>query len=110
MPKVSVVVATYNGSRTLLNCLDSLARLNYPDYEVIVVDDGSTDDTAAVAEEWGRQGRGDVEFTLLRQAHAGASAARNRGVAACRGEWIGFLDSDCELPPDSVAVRAAAPP
>src|SRR5262249_32976802 len=49
VPKVSVVVASYNGARTLKACLDSLVRLNYPDYEIILVDDGSTDDTGQIA-------------------------------------------------------------
>jgi O-antigen biosynthesis protein len=50
--KVSVVVATYNGARTLRTCLESLGRLNYPDYEVIVVDDGSTDATPEIAKQF----------------------------------------------------------
>lgn len=87
-PKVSVVVATYNGARTLKSCLDSLTRLNYPDYEVIVVDDGSTDATREIAQRY-------EQFHYLRQDNHGLSVARNSGIAASRGEIIAFTDSDC---------------
>lgn len=92
-PKVSVVVATYNGARTLKSCLDSLSRLNYPDYEVIVVDDGSTDATAEIAQRY-------PQFHYLRQANHGLSVARNSGIAASRGEIIAFTDSDCRADAD----------
>ena len=92
-PKVSVVVATYNGARTLKACLDSLTRLNYPDYEVIVVDDGSTDATPEIAQRY-------PHFHYLRQSNHGLSVARNSGIAASRGEIIAFTDSDCRADED----------
>ncbi|HZO84189.1 MAG TPA: glycosyltransferase [Verrucomicrobiae bacterium] len=92
-PKVSVVVATYNGARTLKSCLDSLTRLNYPDYEVIVVDDGSTDATPEIAQRYS-------QFHYLRQANHGLSVARNSGIAASRGEIVAFTDSDCRADED----------
>src|SRR5438093_1193875 len=92
-PKVSVVVATYNGGRTLKACLESLRRLNYPDYEVIVVDDGSTDDTPVILKEF-------AEARALRQENRGLSAARNTGIAAATGEVIAFTDSDCRADED----------
>ena len=92
-PKVSVVVATYNGARTLKACLDSLTRLNYPDYEVIVVDDGSTDATPEIAQRYSG-------FHYLRQSNHGLSVARNSGIAASRGEIIAFTDSDCRADED----------
>lgn len=92
-PKVSVVVASYNGARTLRDCLLSLQDLHYPDYEVIVVDDGSTDATPQILGEfaWAR---------VVRQDNRGLSAARNAGIAAATGEIVAFTDSDCRVDPD----------
>lgn len=88
-PRVSVVVASYNGARTLPECLASLQRLQYPDYEVILVDDGSTDETPAVADRF-------PGVRVLRHAqNLGLSAARNTGIAAATGEIIAFTDADC---------------
>jgi len=92
-PRVSVVVATYNGSRTLRTCLESLARLNYPDYEVIVVDDGSTDSVPQIAAEF-------PAVKCLRQANHGLSVARNTGIAAGTGELVAFTDDDCRADED----------
>ena len=92
-PKVSVVVACYNGGRTLQPCLDSLRRLNYPSYEVVVVDDGSTDITPQVASLY-------KNFRTLRQSHQGLSVARNAGVFAVDGEVVAFTDADCRADED----------
>jgi len=94
LPFVSVVVASYNGARTLRNCLESLGRLRYPAYEVILVDDGSTDETQAIAQE----------FTSVRNIrhseNKGLSQARNTGILAARGEIVAFTDSDCRADED----------
>ncbi len=93
-PKVSVVVAAYNAERTLPNCLDSLQRLNYPDYEVILVDDGSTDSTAQIASRY-------PQIRYLRHpGNLGLSAARNTGIAAAAGELLAFTDADCRADED----------
>ncbi len=92
-PKVSVVVASYNGGRTLRACLESLRHLNYPDYEVILVDDGSTDDTPTIARQF-------PEVRSIRQENRGLSAARNTGIAAAQGEIVAFTDSDCRADED----------
>ena len=92
-PFVSVVVACYNGARTLKLCLDSLERLNYPAYEVILVDDGSVDDTPQIAALHKR-------IRYMRQANLGLSAARNTGIQAAKGEIIAFTDADCRADED----------
>jgi len=92
-PPISVVVATYNGASTLRTCLRSLADLRYPDYEIIVVDDGSTDDTARVLTAF-------PEVKVVRQENQGLSAARNAGIQKATGELIAFTDSDCYVDPD----------
>ena len=85
-PKASVVVPAYNAAATLGDCLASLRTLNYPNYETIVVDDGSTDSTAQIAEQDGAQ--------TIRLEHRGLAAARNAGVEAASGEIIAFIDAD----------------
>ena len=85
-PTVSVIVCTHNGSSTIRDCLEGVEQLDYPDLEVIVVDDGSKDGTAAVAESF------DVQ--LIRTANLGLSSARNTGIGAARGDIVAFLDDD----------------
>ena len=92
-PFVSVIVCSYNGGPTLASCLDSLGKLNYPKYEVILVDDGSTDDTSYIAAQfpWVR---------YIHQSNQGLSHARNTGAAAAKGEVFAYTDSDCMVDPD----------
>jgi O-antigen biosynthesis protein len=85
-PKISVIVCSYNGARTLRQCLDALVTLDYPNYEVIVVNDGSTDDTPAIAQ--------DYPVRLINQPNMGLSAARNVGLSASSGSIVAYLDDD----------------
>ncbi|HEU4341448.1 MAG TPA: glycosyltransferase, partial [Candidatus Binatia bacterium] len=87
-PKVSVVVCVYNGERTMDSCLASLQTLNYPNYEIIVVNDGSTDGTRQIAESY-------RYIRLINQENQGLSAARNVGIKAASGQIIAFTDADC---------------
>lgn len=93
-PRVSVVVASYNGDRTLKACLDSLERLNYPDYEVILVDDGSTDNTPQIA-----AAHPQVKY-FRHTENLGLSVARNTGISASTGEIVAFTDADCRADVD----------
>ena len=86
-PHVSVVVCSYNGSKTIRDTLEGLQKLDYPDYEVIVVDDGSTDEVTAIASEY------DVRVITHSQ-NQGLSAARNTGMEAGMGEIIAYIDDD----------------
>ncbi|MGE0815855.1 MAG: glycosyltransferase [Vicinamibacterales bacterium] len=92
-PVVSVVVCAYNAADTLEDCLTSLAALTYPRVEVIVVDDGSTDATAAIA----RRAPG---VTVLSVPNGGLSAARNVGLARATGEIVAYTDADVRVDPD----------
>lgn len=87
-PLVSVVVPTYNGERYLRHTLDSLAAQTYEALEVIVVDDGSTDDSRGIARSHACEPR------VVAQQNKGVAVARNRGMAVASGEWIAFLDQD----------------
>jgi peptidoglycan/xylan/chitin deacetylase (PgdA/CDA1 family)/trans-aconitate methyltransferase len=93
-PHFSVVMPAFNSAGTLSRALQSLAAQKRSDWEAIVVDDGSTDDTRALAQAWAAR---DSRVRTLSQKQSGASAARNAGIAAAAGEWIVFLDSDDTL-------------
>ena len=99
-PLVSVVVCAYNATATLDECLHSLARLSYPRYEVIVVDDGSTDGTHQIAENYGMR--------CLRGSNKGLSNARNVGIDAARGSVVAFIDSDAYADPDWLCYLVTA--
>ena len=91
--KVSVVVCAYNAAETLHECLTSLERLTYPDFEVIVVNDGSRDGTGAIARQYPSCRVIDLE-------HGGLSAARNAGLAAATGDIVAYTDADVRVDPD----------
>jgi GT2 family glycosyltransferase len=95
-PRVSVVVCTYNGGRTLEQCLTSLAAVDYPDYEVLVVNDGSTDNTAELLGRF-------PNVRAIHQANRGLSVARNVGLRAATGSVIAYTDDDCFVDPDWLA-------
>ena len=88
---ISVIVPVYNVETYLEECLDSIQNQTYTDFEVILVNDGSTDGSKAICERYCKENR---HFHLLNQENQGLSAARNTGVAASRGEFIVFVDSD----------------
>jgi hypothetical protein len=90
---ISVIIPAHNAADTLLRCLESLVRQEDSDYEIIVVDDGSTDATANVASRF--------DCLLLRnEEHAGPAISRNRGADAAKGAVLAFTDADCVPPPD----------
>jgi glycosyltransferase involved in cell wall biosynthesis len=91
-PRVSVVVCSYNGSRTIRDCLEGLERVDYPDFEVIVVNDGSTDNTARIAREY--------KCRVISTPNRGLSNARNTGWQASTGEIVAYIDDDAYPDPD----------
>lgn len=98
-PQISVIVPNRNGSATIGECLDALMASHYRSFEVIVVDDCSTDDSARIIEA--------RPCTLLRfQTHRGAGAARNAGAGSARGKALLFIDSDCMVLPDTLSIAA----
>jgi glycosyltransferase involved in cell wall biosynthesis len=99
-PRVSAVVTAFNCERYLAEAIESALGQTLPPSEVVVVDDGSTDETRAVA--------GRYPVRLVEQAHAGIGAARNRGVEATGGEWVAFLDGDDRWPPGRLDRLVAA--
>ncbi len=99
MPRVSVIIPTYNRCKILQEALQSVFAQTFRHYEVIVVDDGSTDDTAA------RMARLDDRVHYMYQPNAGQARARNRGIRAARGELIAFLDSDDAWEPELLEIE-----
>jgi glycosyltransferase involved in cell wall biosynthesis len=96
---VSVIIPTYNRAAMIGDAIRSVLAQTYPHYEIIVIDDGSTDDTPAVLERFAGAIR------VMRQQNAGAGIARNRAINAARGELIAFLDSDDEWMPHKLALQ-----
>lgn len=107
--RVTVIVPVYNGERFVLGAIRSALRQTYPDLEVLVVNDGSTDGTAARLAQVA-----DPRVTILQQPNQGLSAARNCGLARASGEYVAFLDADDRWFADKLAIdvrtlRASAP-
>lgn len=100
-PLVSVVIPVWNGGKVIDACLDSVLTQDMTDMEVIVVDDGSTDDTWAILQ---RRAAQDGRIRPIHQANAGVSAARNRALPECQGEFIRFVDADDVLPPGAITA------
>lgn len=98
--KISVVIPAYNAAPYLPRCLASISAQTLPPCEVIVVDDGSTDNTAQVAEALGAK--------VIRQPNGGISVARNHGIRQAAGDWIALLDADDSWEPEKLARQAAA--
>lgn len=99
-PLVSILIPCHNAAPWLAETLDSVLAQTWPNKEIIVVDDGSKDDSAAVARRFASRG-----VSLLEQPNRGASAARNAAMDASHGHWIQFLDADDLLAPDKIAYQ-----
>lgn len=97
-PRISVIIPVYNAEPYLARCLDGLIRQTYEDFEILCVNDGSTDRSAAILHEYAAK---DGRIVVLEQENAGAGAARNRGIQAARGALLTFVDSDDEIHPDA---------
>jgi CDP-glycerol glycerophosphotransferase len=105
VPRVSVVVPIHNVAAYLEACLDSLAQQTMSDLEIIMVDDGSTDESPAIAQRFVAR---DERFRLMRQANAGQGAARNTGTGQSGGEFLAFVDGDDVLPPNAYEALLGA--
>lgn len=90
-PLISVIVPVYNVENHIDRCIESLINQSYENLEIILVNDGSTDNSACKCEQWKEK---DSRIILLNTENKGASAARNKGLDICKGDYIGFVDSD----------------
>ncbi len=103
-PKVSVIIPAYNISRYLGDALASLQRQSLPDFEALVVDDGSTDDTAAIAQRFCDR---DRRFKLLQKPNGGLASARNYGIRHAQADYLALLDGDDVYEVDKLASHVA---
>src|SRR5688572_11024491 len=102
MPLVSVVIPTHNRAHAVCESVNSVFQQTFDDFEIIVVDDGSTDPTLERLAELQATGK---SFRVVRhERNRGAQAARNSGARAAQGKWLTFLDSDDKLLPESLAM------
>ena len=88
---ISIIIPIYNLESHLANCLDSIIAQNNPDFEVIMVNDGSSDDSASICEEYEQK---DSRFHLINKNNGGVSSARNLGLKFSKGDWVVFVDGD----------------
>lgn len=91
MPTISVIVPVYNAERWLRRCVDSILAQTFTDFELLLIDDGSTDASPAICDDYAAL---DPRVRTFHQPNGGVSSARNLGLDNARGEWIGFIDSD----------------
>ena len=105
MPVFSVIVPVYNVAPWLRECLDSIAAQTFADWECVCVDDGSTDGSGAILDEYAAK---DLRFKVIHQANEGAAAARNRALGEVSGKFFLFVDADDAIVPDSLECFSEA--
>lgn len=105
MPVISVIVPVYRVEAYLARCLDSVLAQTYPNWECILVDDGSPDGSGEICDQYAAK---DARFRVVHRANGGLSAARNSGMRAASGEWYFFLDSDDWIHPNALALLLSA--
>ncbi len=98
MPFVSLIIPVYNAEKYLRRCLGSAMEQTFRDMEIIVVNDGSTDDSLKICKEYSEM---DPRFRIINKEHTGVSDSRNKGIEAAKGEYLQFMDSDDWLTPDA---------
>ncbi|MBR5561005.1 MAG: glycosyltransferase [Clostridia bacterium] len=103
--KVSIIIPCYNSAKYLEDCMASVLAQTMPDFEAILIDDGSRDNTLAIARAIAQR---DARVRVLTQENSGVSAARNLGLDHCSGEWVTFVDSDDLIVPDMLETMLSA--
>lgn len=91
MPKISIIVPVYNAEKFLFQCLESIINQTFTDFELILIDDGSTDNSGKICDEYAEK---DSRIKVVHQQNQGQAAARNKGLDIACGEWIAMIDSD----------------
>lgn len=98
---VSVIIPMYNAEKSILSTLESINMQTYPVFEIIIVNDGSKDDSVKIVEYY-IESHQNMDWKLLHQDNKGVSAARNRGLKIAKGDWIALIDSDDEWLPNKI--------
>ena len=109
MAEISVIIPVYNAEKYLNRCIESILRQSFSDFELILIDDGSTDGSGEICDRYGRQ---DHRITVIRQHNHGQAAAKNAGLdevfKSNRSQWIAFVDSDDWVHPDYLKTLCSA--
>ena len=98
-PLISIIIPVYNAEKYLPNCLDSVINQTYKNLEIILVDDGSTDKSSEICDEYAQK---DFRIKLIHKENGGVSSARNAGLALVSGDYIAWVDSDDFVAPDYI--------
>ncbi len=98
-PTISIIVPVYKAEQHIKKCLDSIREQTYKDFEVIIVDDGSPDNSGRICDHYSEL---DTRFTTIHQKNKGASSARNTGLTQAKGKWVTFIDSDDWISPQYI--------
>lgn len=104
-PKVSIIIPVYNREKCILACVESILKTEYPLWEIIIIDDGSTDSLLSIIRNVSFN---DSRIKYYHQENAGVSAARNYGLSVCNGEWVTFVDSDDAILPSHLNIFNSA--
>lgn len=104
-PKISVIVPVYNADKYLRSCIESIINQTFNDFEVILIDDGSTDTSATICRSYAETNQ---RITVITQPNSGVSSARNVGLQYAIGQWVTFIDSDDSVAPDYLAMLSKA--
>ena len=105
MPLITIIVPVYNTEAYLPRCLDSILGQSFTDYELLLVDDGSTDGSGAICDAYAEK---DGRIRVLHKENGGVSSARNLGIDNAKGQWLYFVDSDDEILPDGLVTLVDA--
>lgn len=100
-PKVSILISVYNGERTIKRCIECLLAQDYDNFEIVVINDGSTDRTAELLNHFD-----DQKLTIIHRPHEGLVPALNFGLTQCEGEFIARMDADDWCPPERIKMQA----
>ena len=100
LPKISIIIPVYNVELYLKDCLDSIITQNYKDFEVLLINDGSSDNSGDICDEYAEK---DNRVRVFHKKNAGVSSARNLGLIEAKGEWICFVDSDDWIEPNTLS-------
>ena len=101
LPKISFVIPVYNAEQYLRRCLDSVLSQTYSNYEIVLVDDGSTDRSACICDDYARD---YSNVSVYHIPNGGASLARKKGIDVAQGEYLTFVDSDDYIAPDYLSI------
>ena len=91
MPSVSIIVPVYNAEKTIERCVSSILNQTYKDFELLLLDDGSTDDSGRICDEYAKR---DTRVRVCHKANSGVSDTRNQGIDMAEGEYLQFVDSE----------------